>query len=397
MESRRSSLRVLIYLLVFLPSCLLSARALAVTLLSPQDVAVLPAADAQHVLTDTEIIAEFSSLAIAKKNKIALTHNGLPLAGLITRDGKQLRFVPSSPLAKGTQYQVSLYENNHKQPRFVSAFTTISPKLADIVFYENFDQLPRSTYSENMLASIWGGYSFAGIAQGRVAVINAAQALKGQLLQITFASDQFGVDPGGAQWKLRLGQHDELYASYSIKFDPDFEFVKGGKIPGLRGGNAKGKIKPTGMDRFSARIMWRKQGKIVQYVYHADQPHQHGDELPWKIGGQRFFSPGKWHRIETRVKLNTPGVKNGIIQSWLDGELAFDKRDFRFRDTNALHIDIFDFSTFFGGSDRSWATKKQEQIYFDNLIISKVPITLVSQRSLASQTANITSAVNVSK
>lgn len=264
---------------------------------------------------------------------------------------------------------------------FCSKLQSQTPSTqAAIVFSEDFEKSPGGVYTEDLLKQLWNGYSFAGISQGRVSVVKHALKSRGQVLRIKYASHAFGVDPGGAQWKVKLGAHEELYASYLIKFAPEFDFVKGGKIPGLRGGNAKGKIKPEGNDRFSARIMWRRHGKIVQYVYHPDQPHQHGDELPWDRGGQHFFVPGQWHHIETRVKLNTPGLRDGIIQSWLDGELAFDRRNFRFRDTARLRINIFDFSTFFGGSDRSWSTTKEENVFFDNVLISTAPIAHQSAR-----------------
>ena len=117
-------------------------------------------------------------------------------------------------------------------------------------------------------------------------------------------------------------------------------------------------------------------GAAVQYMYHPDQPNTTGGEdFRWNLNGQRYFTPGKWHKVETRIKMNTPGARNGIVQAWFDGVLALDRRNVRFRDISSLAIDQFLFCTIFGGSDDTWATTKEEFSYFDNFIVSTRPIT----------------------
>ena len=63
-------------------------------------------------------------------------------------------------------------------------------------------------------------------------------------------------------------------------------------------------------------------------------------------------------------------ARDGIVRSWLDGELALERTDVRFRYTSQLAIDGFYFSTFYGGSTAEWAPVKDESAMFDNFIIS---------------------------
>lgn len=53
-----------------------------------------------------------------------------------------------------------------------------------------------------------------------------------------------------------------MLLSYELAFDTNFQFVKGGKLPGVRGGpsttGCDGGKEPNGTDCFSARLMWRK-------------------------------------------------------------------------------------------------------------------------------------------
>ena len=198
---------------------------------------------------------------------------------------------------------------------------------------------------------------------------------------VTYPAGTFSSG-GGVQYKMlfnrtipEIAASDSMYVRYYVKFDANIDFIKGGKLPGFIGGDANtGGRKPTGFDGFSARIMWRADGRIVQYVYHPDQPGRYGDNLYWEEGGEpRYFTPGRWHCVETYLQMNTvvdgTAQFNGVVRSWLDGELALNRTDIRFRYTDAFQIDGLYFSTFFGGGDASWAPVKDETAMFDDFAV----------------------------
>jgi hypothetical protein len=241
-----------------------------------------------------------------------------------------------------------------------------------VVFRQDFTNTPLGPYGADALAADWmGATASTGVRDGRVSVFGGDGALDGRSLRVGYPRGGVSSQPSGAQWKMRVGTHDELYCAYSVRFGPGFDFVKGGKLPGLAGGAANtGGNKPTGRDGWSARMMWRAGGAVVQYVYHVDQPTIYGEDFDWDLGGQRVFRPGAWHRVEHRVVINRPGQRDGIVQGWFDGGLALDRRNVRFRDVDAFAIDLFYFSTFFGGSDPSWAATKDEQVDFDRFVVA---------------------------
>lgn len=242
---------------------------------------------------------------------------------------------------------------------------------SDALFAIDFDDIPLGPYTEAQLASDWRDPSWSkGVTEGRVEVVEA-EGGEGRSLRVHYPAGTYGTSAGGASWLLALGEpHDELVCSYRIRFGDGFDFVQGGKLPGLVGGEANtGGDPPDGTDGFSARLMWREEGRVVQYVYHPDQPGTWGEDLPWDEGGQRTFEPGRWHDLEHRVVINTPGEHDGLIDAWFDGELALRRDDLRFRDTDGFAIDALYFSTFFGGGDASWASTKDEHIDFDDFEI----------------------------
>lgn len=173
------------------------------------------------------------------------------------------------------------------------------------------------------------------------------------------AVSNLGAPLGGAQFYINLEGKEAVELSYMLKFSPDFKFVKGGKLPGLYGGdrNASGKRLPTEDSGFSTRMMWRENGAGYIYAY-LPSSEMHGTYL-----GKWQFEKNKWHKITQRVYLNKPGKADGKIEIYLDRKLVSEIKDLKFRNGSSLTLDGLFFSTFFGGSDKSWAS--QENVYMD--------------------------------
>ncbi len=241
----------------------------------------------------------------------------------------------------------------------------------DILFFSGFESDPWET--------AWG-MAWGPSPSSNIEIVSGKKAFLGNSLRVRYPKGLIGGD-SACQWytsfpKLGIEPRDEAYVRYYVRFDPKFQFVKGGKLPGLAGGqgNTGGKI-PSGRDGWSARLMWRTDGRIVQYVYHPDQPGKWGEDFPWTLKGQpAFFKPGTWHCVETYVRMNTPGKKDGVLRSWLDGELALEVTSIRFREVPELLIDAFYFSTFFGGGEPDWAPPKDQYVQFDSFVIAEGPI-----------------------
>lgn len=223
-------------------------------------------------------------------------------------------------------------------------------------------------------------HGVGGGAQSRLLIVHDAE--RGPVLRVRYPRGAVGPQMGGAEFKVRLPEAgDELTCAYRVRFGEDFDFVRGGKLPGLAGGAAPtGGQVATGSNGFSARLMWRPGGAVVQYVYHPDKRGEWGDDFAYTTepsasgtcaqGAARQFSPGRWHRVMHRVRLNTPGARDGRIQAWFDGALALDVSGLRFRDVPSVRIDQLHFSTFFGGNEASWAPTKDEHVDFDEFVVA---------------------------
>jgi hypothetical protein len=174
---------------------------------------------------------------------------------------------------------------------------------------------------------------------------------------------------GGAQVYLARqgGPVDEAYLRYYVRFPANFDFVKGGKLPGLYGGRTNnGRKIPDGTNGFSTRYMWRAKGAGEVYAY-LPSSVAHGTSLG---RGSWSWPTGTWTTVEQHVRLNTPGQADGQVQVWLNGALVFEQTGLTFRSTSGLRIEGLFFSTFFGGGDASWASPRDQYADFAGFELS---------------------------
>ncbi len=269
-----------------------------------------------------------------------------------------------------------------KAPATTSAPTTAAPTTTKAPAPTTTNAPARQLLRVDFSRTGTGGYSGADVAAdfGAIdwAVTDRATVVregKNDFLRVTFPAGSVGPHEGGAQFvtdfENSIGLHDELYLSYKVRFADGFDFRKGGKLPGFGAGSAhSGGRQPDGYNGWSTRMMWVDNGSAISYVYHPDKTASYGDGMAWNAS----FGTGNWNTVETRVKLNTPGQRDGLIQGWMNGRLVFERTGLRFRDTANLKIENLFFSTFFGGNDSSWAAARNEHIDFDDFVVSTGPI-----------------------
>jgi hypothetical protein len=255
----------------------------------------------------------------------------------------------------------------------------------------SFNNLPIGIYSEEIWRKQWPGVTKPrGIAEHRLSIIN----LDGEnVLCVTCLKNQVGPDAGGTSWGSRFGKtYEEATVEYKVRIDNNFDFKRGGKLPGLCGGSSPmGGASTAKADGFSARVMWRELGMLEQYVYYMDRDSDKkwGSDFIWTKAQNKqvlitpdmwktlttrsvdrvYLTPGIWHTIKTYIKMNTPNKKDGELISWLNSEEVCNLA-LRFRVDNSFGIDSFKFAVFFGGNESSWAPTKDEKIYFKDFKFS---------------------------
>jgi len=247
---------------------------------------------------------------------------------------------------------------------FVSIFASLLPSLGtELPLRVTLTGKP-GLYTQAQWKMDWPGCEFeGGVTPGRVELRPADLAAKmGPALRIHFAPGQIGPEEGGAGWRWPIGTHDAVELLYTVRFSPDFEFVKGGKLPGLCGGpeNVSGGRRADGHNGFSARLMWRREARGEAYLYHKNQPEKYG---------QSFAFPKDFHfpvgvpvKVRLAVTMNRPEQKDGSVRVWITlpnekEKMLVEQTHMEWRSSGKFGVDGLYFEAFHGGSDTTWAPK----------------------------------------
>jgi len=223
----------------------------------------------------------------------------------------------------------------------------------------------QGTFDATWTPSKWSlGATFESGKTGRTEIIDDAQF--GKALRVHY--DAGASDHGGAEFKGPLPglPADAVCFSYWVRFDATFQWVKGGKLPGLCAGACFSGGNPSdGVSGWSMRYMWRAYGAGEEYGYILPA-EPYGTELGL---GTWTFGLGNWHHIEEQIILNDPGKSNGVARVWYDRSQAgerpvYEATNLVYRSVFSLVIDRIFFSTFFGGHDATWATPLATYIDF---------------------------------
>lgn len=201
-----------------------------------------------------------------------------------------------------------------------------------------------------------------------------------KVLKVTFPAGHYtnGVDGGTGFYVYPFSNLNAQNATleYDIMFPTSFNWVKGGKLPGIFGAKQSCTGRNPANDCFSARFMWGKNGNGYPYLYiPKDAPHltefcsytQYKDckrDYAFAFNQTKYFEKDKWIRVKEKITLNTVGKANGVLQVWIDGIKKVYYNKVIFRTLSSVAISGFQIETFFGGSTSDWATDTTTYVLF---------------------------------
>ena len=236
----------------------------------------------------------------------------------------------------------------------------------NFIFENNYENDKLGRYTQTDFTGDWNfGSSKTIPAHQVIDILSDSDTRYNKVMRAYFAKGTVGPDTHGAYWESPIPGCTEIYFSYDVKFKPGFQWVIGGKIPGVFGGKMAPGVMPGPTDGFSARVMWKENGRPVAYIYHQNQTTLFGNSYYW---GDFAFTSGRWYNVTIRVVLNTIGSANGIYEGYIDGKLMFQKKDLKYRGVDAVKIEKMNISMFFGGSTQDWAPTRDEWIDTDNFV-----------------------------
>lgn len=164
--------------------------------------------------------------------------------------------------------------------------------------------------------------------------------------------------------------------SFDVRFDQNFKWTLGGKLHGLGSKNAITGGKKRQPNGWSARIMFKKEGRCATYLYDQDMTKKWGTG---QTTDNPVFKAGQWHHVTLQVQLNEPGIPNGFTRILIDNKEVMITQNITFRKTGGSDTGIqeFLFSTFHGGNNPKYTPVDKNgnpttvYAYFDNFSVTE--------------------------
>ena len=225
--------------------------------------------------------------------------------------------------------------------------------------------------------------TFDNLRQVDAGAANGFRPLDGSALAVTIKrGDRLALNHQIRFSSLIGHDPEEAYFRYYLRLGDNWDpVVDGGKLPGFAGtyGRAGWGLRPAdGTNGWTARggffSVSAADAKasdlrgVGTYADVANSPDYNGSTWGWNLGPTGLLHKNRWYSIEQRVKMNTPGKRDGVLQVWIDGKPAFSKTDIEFRTVPALKIESVWMNVYFGGTG---IPDRDMTLYIDNLVIAR--------------------------
>tara|TARA_B110000305_G_scaffold242145_1_gene320390 strand:- start:5964 stop:8159 length:2196 start_codon:yes stop_codon:yes gene_type:complete len=258
-----------------------------------------------------------------------------------------------------TRMLEALTENNDP---YLPDFKKMLGERSGLVFHEGFespdeDGLYRALVSDEHLEVVAG----QGVGGGHA-------------LQTTYEGSVRGSERVTNRYKFgERGSEHTL--NYDVKFDEDFQFVKGGKLHGLGPDSPITGGKPMRPDGWSARVTFKEAGSLRSYLYAQNKDGQYGTGV---YAPDFHFEKENYYAVSLHVKLNEKSAESdGFAHIYINGKRVIEHDGVRFRGEvgEETLISTFLFSTFHGGHVPECAPRNSEgdfadvHAYFDNIAV----------------------------
>lgn len=253
---------------------------------------------------------------------------------------------------------------------------------------KDFDDRDRETLQQQLIDRGWTDPNYHvkdGLIYSSEHAKEGSHALGFYFSEADAAEDD---DRMGAVVK-KVIDRDEAWVQFWLKFEEGFDvtdddfkggvdWADGGKITGWGDGVDRECDSCRGIDGWTGLITFHdpedagytphnESGRILlnHYVYHADNTG-YGDTFPWTENDAGVLESGRWYEITVHAVMNDVGKANGVLEAWVDGTKAYERRNWTFREEghDDMNIGVWRHGSWFGGG---WYPPKAQAIYTDDL------------------------------
>jgi hypothetical protein len=193
-----------------------------------------------------------------------------------------------------------------------AAWTCGAAARADVLFQDDFES---SVTTPGGYIGAWDGPPVAAVMYLTEGTSNSGN----RAVELRYEPDSHGASFMYAHFP---GQ-DRVYHRWYQKWSPGFVWEPSSTKMTI--------LRPyAGYPQFYPEVLWANGELAIQAQVIAEAGWD-ARNFYQNQGTPLVFQPGRWYCVEVYVKLNTPGVADGELAAWIDGELklSYTGREFR--------------------------------------------------------------------
>ena len=175
--------------------------------------------------------------------------------------------------------------------------------------------LPWSSSFENGGFGEWNASRRGELAIQRTNAADGNYAIRAPMVAGSL-NDNYLEHHFGDHFRTRLDKVEEVYLQFDSRFEDGYRFPSS-KEHKLAIFNLTNGV--DSQRRYQVYISVDAEGRYQ--VTHSDIATWRFETARQNQGAEAYVRYGQWDKITLRVKLNTPGRADGIIQLWVNGEL----------------------------------------------------------------------------
>lgn len=241
------------------------------------------------------------------------------------------------------------------------------------------------TYTNNNFRSDYKDVKFPGqIGNGQHKVVNFPSNSSYRRLRVALKRGQFG----GSQNIIAassLARSRTYTKKYSVRFANNWDFGRGGKLPGLGGGTTPAGGQPS-TDGMTIRPMWRhdnyrnrrftgsSRSYLEAYHYWRGQARAFfGGDDKRKSGDRTYLVSARknvWYHFEIKSDIGNSTTR-GRLQLEVNGVSKYNHQHQYFDRGDGWKLNLATTNFYYGGGDSSWGPNRDTNVFYDNVKINK--------------------------
>lgn len=306
-----------------------------------------------------------------------------------------------SPYAGLGPVNVTLVGNIFPNPNNSAgvSITRVNQSTGNVFFREDFSGWNVGVVTEADIVGQWGAAVEVKFLNENVDIVADAGSSSGKAMRFKFKDNTFGFTNGSRiMWRLAdagFATQDEVYLKYRIKHVSPYNAVLGGKQPLAIWGSKipDAQTTPVDGDGWSDIVMWKEAGntkgdgdtvnspasnsfELKHFTYHQAPIYNYGDFADSRYfknqtnNDRILYTGGVTREFVTRVKMNTLGQANGLIETWVDGVKVFSWSNYKFRNNLATEgVYGFEFQYFFGGNNSTFQADGDTYVIVSDVVL----------------------------